>query len=358
MHQTAEVYFRALPDNASPQAMAAAAGAVFAAAGGLDRIADRDLVAVKLHVGEKGNDTFVGPEVFRALADLILKKGGQPFMTETSTLYRGERENAVKHALHAHRHGFTIEATGMPFLSADGLAGTTETEVPIPGILNTSVKIAREILMADALVAVAHMTGHLGSGYGGVIKTLGMGLASRMGKMRQHSSIHPQVDTAACTACLKCIQWCPEGAITEQAGHAFIDAEKCIGCGECVAVCRFEAVRYNWGAESDTMEMQMAEHALGVVQNKAGKCIYINAAVNMTKDCDCMGFRQTKIIPDLGFFASLDPVAVDQACQDQIRQQHGKDLGQLAYPQLSGDVQLKHGEKIGLGTRTYALRTL
>jgi len=351
----ADVYFIALPDGAEAGLMAEAAGRVFDACGGAQRVADQDLVAVKLHVGEKNNTTFVPPVVFKILGDKIKRQGGQPFMTETSTLYRGERENAVKHALHAHRHGFTIEATGMPFLSADGLAGNTETEVKIPGELNASVKIAREILMADALVAVAHMTGHLGSGFGGIIKTLGMGLASRMGKLRQHSAMHPEVAGDSCTLCRKCLQWCPEGAVSERSGRAFIDRDKCIGCGECVAVCRFGAVQFDWGMESATMEQHMAEHALGVVQGKAGKCVFINAAVNMTKDCDCMGYRQAKLIPDLGFFASTDPVAVDQACLDQVRRVHGQDLAELAYPGLDAQVQLAHGEKIGLGTRKYKL---
>lgn len=355
MPGTAEVVFCPLEDGASPDQMAKAAVKVFDACGGPACVSARDLVAVKLHVGEKHNTTFVPPAVFRALGERIAARQGQPFMTETSTLYRGERENAVKHALHAHRHGFTIEATGMPFLPADGLAGNTESEVKIQGILNSSVKIAREILVADALVAVAHMTGHLGSGFGGVIKTLGMGLASRMGKLRQHSAMRPEVDPEACTACLKCVQWCPAGAVSERAGRAFIDRAQCIGCGECVAVCRFEAVRYDWGAESAEMERQMAEHALGAIANKRGKCVFLNAAVNMTRDCDCMGYRQEKLVPDLGFFASRDPVAVDQACMDRVREIHGKDLASMAYPSLDGSVQLEHGERVGLGSRTYKL---
>jgi len=355
MNRPAEVFFIPVEDGVAPEIWTVAAAKLFDACGGAQRIAAEDLVAVKLHVGEEKNNTFVPPAVFRTLGDRIRALGGQPFLTETSTLYRGQRENAVKHALHAHRHGFTIEATGMPFLPADGLAGNTETEIRIEGELNIAVRIAREILVSDALVAVAHMTGHLGSGFGGVLKTLGMGLASRMGKLRQHSAMHPTVDPEACTNCHKCIQWCPEGAITERAGRAFIDREKCVGCGECVAVCRFDAVQYDWGMESAVMERHIAEHALGVILNKREKCLFFNAAVNMTKDCDCMGYRQDKLIPDLGWFASVDPVAVDQACQDQIRRLHGRDLAELSYPALDGQVQLEHGEKIGLGSREYRL---
>jgi len=358
MTEPSPVYFAPLPDRAGPEALGRAAARVFEACCAPGVIAKRDFVALKLHVGERGNDTFVPPGVFRVLGEKIRSRGGRPFLTETSTLYRGERQNAVQHILHAHRHGFSIEATGLPFIPADGLAGNTEMEVAIPGELNTAVKIAREVLVADALVAVAHMTGHLASGFGGVIKTLGMGLASRMGKMRQHSSAQPRVDPAACTFCRKCLQWCPVEAVVEKSGKAFIRQEKCIGCGECVAVCRFDAVRYNWGMETDTLEKHMAEHALGVVQNKRGKCVFLDVAVNLTKDCDCMDFRQQPVLPDVGVLASQDPVAVDQACLDLVRRRHGRDLDEVSYPGVSRRVQISHGEAIGLGQRRYALQTL
>jgi uncharacterized Fe-S center protein len=352
----ADVFYQALEDGAAPETMADSVGKVFDAAGGSTRISAGDFVAVKCHVGELHNHTYVPPAVYRVLGEKLKALQGQPFLTETSTLYRGERENAIKHFIHAQRHGFTFEATGLPFISADGLAGNTETEVAIPGELNQRVKIAREILMADALVSVAHATGHLGSGFGATLKTLGMGLASRMGKLRQHSSMHPEIRTAKCTFCKKCLTWCPEDAIVEKKGKAFIQKEKCIGCGECAAVCRFDAVTYNWGMESGLMEKHMAEHALGAIQHMRDKCLFIDVAMNMTKDCDCMGYQQSKFIPDLGVLASTDPVAVDQACMDLIRRQHGRDLAELSYPGLDGQIQLEHGEKIGLGSRTYRLR--
>jgi uncharacterized Fe-S center protein len=355
---SADVFFWPLADKATPEALAEAVARTYTAAGGPAKISPEDFTAIKCHVGELNNDTHVPPVVYRALGEIIKARGGQPFLTETSTLYRGERSNAIKHFIHAQRHGFTFEATGLPFISADGLSGNTETEVLIPGELNPSVKIAREILMADALVSVAHVTGHLGSGFGATIKTIGMGLASRMGKMRQHSSMHPKIKTEACTFCGKCIQWCPEDVIEERDGKAWIRGEKCIGCGECVAVCRFDAVAYNWGMEGVTMEKHMAEHTLGVIQHLRGKCLFINVAWGMTKDCDCMGYKQEKLIPDLGILASDDPVAVDQATLDLVKKKHGQSLDQLAYPGLDGEAQLVHGEKIGLGSRTYQLRTV
>jgi uncharacterized Fe-S center protein len=357
-YMPSSVFFQPLKNGAAAETVAAAALKVYEACGGPGKIAHEDFVAVKIHVGEKGNNTHMPPAVCRVLGEKIRARGGQPFMIETSTLYKGERENAIKHFILAQKHGFTFEATGLPFLPADGLSGNTETEVAIPGKLNRTVKIAREILVSDALVSVAHVTGHLGAGFGATIKTLGMGLASRMGKMRQHSSMHPRIKTRACTFCKKCIAWCPEDAIIERNGKAFIVKEKCIGCGECVAVCRFEAVEYDWGMESSDLERHMAEHALGAIQHMREKCVHINIALNMTKDCDCMGYRQTKLIPDLGVMASTDPVAVDQAAMDMVRKEHGKDLAGLAFPRIDGRIQLSHGESIGLGSRRYELHEI
>jgi uncharacterized Fe-S center protein len=352
------VYFQPLKDGSSSESAAKAVEKVYTACGGPEKISPEDFVAVKVHVGEKGNSTHMHPSVCRVLGDAIKARGGLPFMIETSTLYKGERQNAVKHFIQAQQHGFTFEATGMPFLCADGLTGNSETEVAIPGKLNKTVKIARDILVSDALVSVAHVTGHLGAGFGATLKTLGMGLASRMGKMRQHSSMHPRIDAKACTFCRKCIAWCPEDAIIEKNGKAFILKEKCIGCGECVAVCRFEAVEYNWSQSGADLEMQVAEHALGAVQHMREKCVFINLATNMTRDCDCMGIKQEKIVADLGVLASTDPVAVDQACMDMILEAHGKDLAGLAFPHIDGGIQLKHGEEIGLGSTRYELRRL
>jgi uncharacterized Fe-S center protein len=170
--------------------------------------------------------------------------------------------------------------------------------------------------------------------------------------------MHPEIRKDVCAFCGKCIQWCPEDVIVEQDGKAFILKESCIGCGECVAVCRFDAVKYNWGMESAQMERHIAEHALGAIQHMRSKCLFVNVAMNMTRDCDCMGYKQTKLIPDMGVFVSADPVAVDQACMDEIRKVHGHDLAQLSYPELDGQVQLEHGEKIGLGSRTYQLQEI
>lgn len=355
---SATVYFSPLKDGCTPAQQAAAVAKIFDAAGAGRCIDPGDFVAVKVHVGEKKNTTHLEPAVAKAVVNKIKKCKGLPFLTETSTLYKGERENAVKHLIHAHKHGFGFQQVGAPFIMADGLAGNSEIDVPIHGELNDSVKIAREIRIADALMVISHPTGHMATALGACIKNLGMGLSSRMGKLRQHSSMKPRVLQKKCRMCGKCIQWCPGSVISEQSGTAYIDEEKCIGCGECLAVCRFDAVEYNWGQDSVFIQKQIAEHALGVIAGKEEKCFYINVLVDMTKDCDCMSKKQEKVIPDVGVLGSFDPVAVDKATLDLTVQEEGGNLAELSYKRLNSAVQLEHAAKIGLGSMEYELKNV
>jgi uncharacterized Fe-S center protein len=352
---SAKVYFIPFSDGLPPADQARAMGKIYAAAGADGVVAAKDFVAIKLHVGEKKNTTHVKPEIIKELVERVKEKGGVPFLTETSTLYKGERENAVKHLMHAHRHGFGIDNVGAPFIMADGLTGNTEYEVAIDGELHKSVKVAREVMSADALLVVSHPTGHVAAGFGACIKNLGMGLASRMGKLRQHSAMLPEIITDKCQYCQKCLKWCPREAIITREGKAYIMTDKCIGCGECLAMCRFDAVKYDWGAESGFMQRSMAEHALGAVAAKKGKSFFFNVLVDMTKDCDCYNVNQTKFIPDIGILASTDPVAVDKATLDLTAKAHGHTLAEMAYAKLNATIQIEHAAKIGLGSLEYDL---
>ncbi len=351
----AKVYFVELPNDSDERERLAALQKLLNESG-LLRIFDKsDRVGIKLHVGERNNDTHVSPSLVKEVVGKLKERGCVPFLTETSTLYRGNRSNAIDHLIEAFSHGFTYENIGAPFIMADGLTGNTEIEVPIPGILYKSVNIAREITLAEGLVAINHPTGHVEAGLGACLKNLGMGLSSRIGKMRQHSSIKPYIDEDKCTFCKRCMKWCPVDTIIERNGKAFIIEERCIGCGECLAVCTFDAVKYNWGVQSEELQKRIAEHALGVITDKREKSLFLNFMTDMTKDCDCLGSRQKRIIPDAGILASRDPVAIDQATLDITREKFGKDLGRKSWPSLSPEKQLEHGERIGLGTRKYRL---
>lgn len=318
-------------------------------------IGENDLVAVKMHFGEKGNDTHISPELVRPVVEKVKLRKGLPFLTDTCVLYRGGRHNAVDHLRVAHKHGFTVENVGAPVVISDGLAGNAERDVDISGKIYKSVSVASGALDANTMLVLTHVTGHMNTGIGGAIKNIGMGLASRKGKLRQHSVMKPAISKKACTGCGVCIEWCPEDAISMEGDVARIDSKACIGCGECLTVCRFDAVKYDWKMKGFDLQQRMTEHALGVVMGKKGKVGYMNVLISVTKDCDCFGVQQKPIIPDIGILAGTDPVAIDAASLDVIETHAGRSLTDMTYPHIDPWVQIRHGEEIGLGSAQYEL---
>ncbi len=315
-----------------------------------------DYTAVKVHVGEHGNQTYIKAPCLKGLIEELKKSKTRPFLTDTSTLYTGRRHNAIDHTILAAEHGFDVQGLGIPFIAPDGIYGTNETAVRIDGELDKEVFIATDIVRAQSLLAIAHVTGHLATCFAATLKTLGMGCASRKGKMRQHSSIKPSIKTSKCTGCGECYRHCPEGAISLEDMKAHIDKDKCIGCAECVAVCRFDAVKYDWGKENEILERSVAEHAKGALAGKEGRAAFINFSLSITGDCDCMDAPDKNIADDIGILGSTDAVAIDQAAMDLIEASMGKKMQKLSrYPNLNGRVQIEHAEKIGLGSRNYEL---
>lgn len=323
----------------------------------LSFIAPRDMVAVKTHFGEEGTKGYVRPHYFRELSRLIGEKKGLGFLTETSTLYRGKRTNAVEHLMHAYSQGFTPEAAGMPIIMADGLVGDDEIQADIPGKLYKKVGVASLIMKAQALIMVSHFTGHILAGFGATLKNMGMGCASRKGKLIQHSTAKPSVKKKNCTACQECMKWCPADAIAIIDGAARINSAKCIGCGECLAVCRFDAINYNWSETYENLQQKVAEHALAIHESKKGKMLCINFLTRISKDCDCMAHTFQQIIPDIGVLVAFDPVAIDAAAIDLAEQRAGKTLNLIAFD-IPCRVQLEHAEALKMGSRKYNLTTV
>ena len=130
------VFLARVEDGCGVAEQAEATGKVLAATGFATLLRKLDMVAVKVHVGEKNNTTHIKPELATVAVQLSTAAGAQPFITDTATLYKGERENAIKHTIHAYRHGFHFRRTGAPFIPVDGLSGSDEVEVTINGELS------------------------------------------------------------------------------------------------------------------------------------------------------------------------------------------------------------------------------
>lgn len=355
---TATVYFAPVTPEESIPAIREKVHALWERAAPQDLVGDRDLVALKVHFGEKGNQNFIRPPLLMPLVERVRKARGRPFWTDTNTLYTGPRANAVDHIRLAHDHGFSIEETGCPVIIADGPTGREEVEVEVGGRHSRKVGVAAGVSTCDALVVASHATGHLVAGFGATLKNLGMGLSSRKGKLYQHSVVKPWVDEAQCRGDWACMKWCPVDAIehtTSEDGRpvARIVKSTCIGCGECLSACRPGAIRFAWKMASPGLQERMAEQAMGVVSLLGKRMVCFCYLLDVSRNCDCLPSKpEDMMLPALGVAAATDPVALDQACLDLIEQRLGGPLSEHAHD-VDPTAQIAYAEELGMGTRQY-----
>ena len=329
-------------------------------------------VAIKMHFGELGNMAFLRPQYAKVIADLVKEQGGIPFLTDCNTLYPGSRKHALEHLDCANLNGFNTVTTGCQIIIGDGLRGTDETEVPVKnGEYVKSAKIGRAIMDADIVISLAHFKGHEMTGFGGALKNLGMGCGSRAGKMEQHSSGKVVVNEELCRGCRRCAKECGSGAITYENNKAHIDKNICKGCGRCIGACAFDAISNEQWDAGDLLDKKMAEYAQAVCQDRP--TFHVNMAMDISPNCDCHGDNDTAILPNIGMFASFDPVAVDQAAVDMCLAAEPMPNSQLSdnlakegwkhhhdnfldsNPNVHYKETLEHAEKIGMGSREYEL---
>jgi uncharacterized Fe-S center protein len=329
----------------------------------------RPLVAVKLHFGEKGNTSFIRPLYVRQVVDRLWDYGGRPFLTDANTVYVGTRAEAVSHLTTAIENGFAYAVVRAPLVIADGLTGKAEVEVEINREQFQTVYLAEAILEADSLVVLSHFKLHELSGFGGALKNLGMGCASRKGKLSQHSNISPKVMEKKCTGCGDCVAHCAQEAIgiNPETEKAVIDPTKCVGCAECLLVCPYGNIQIQWNESIPVFLQKMMEYASGVMKFHQKGAVFVNFITQVSPACDCYGHNDLPIVGDLGILASKDPVALDQACADLVIGSPGlagsslKDLSPGSdkfkdiYPQVDWPLQLEYAEQLGLGAREYDL---
>ena len=343
------------------------------AAGIKDIDMDGRFVAIKMHFGEPGNLAFLRPNYAKVVADVVKSLGGVPFLTDCNTLYPGRRKNALEHLDAAYENGFSPLSTGCQVIIGDGLRGNDDVEVPVEGAeYIQTAKIGKAIMEADVIISLSHFKGHEQTGFGGAIQNLGMGCGSRRGKMEQHAQGKPMVAPRRCVGCRRCATQCAHGAITfGEDRKASIDWDKCVGCGRCIAVCNTDAIRPGNDAAMEELGCRMAEYAKAVVDGRPQ--FHISLVIDVSPYCDCHGENDLPIVPDVGMFASFDPVALDQACADACGKQSpipGSHLDEQMHregfcdkhdhfinsmPNTDWRVCLDHCEKIGIGTRSYEL---
>lgn len=325
--------------------------------------------AIKMHFGELGNLAFLRPNWAKCVADEVKSLGGKPFLTDCNTLYVGSRKNGLDHLDAAYQNGFSPLSTGCHVIIADGIKGNDEVEVPVDGNYVKNAKIGRAIMDADVFISLAHFKGHEATGFGGALKNVGMGCGSRAGKMEQHSQGKPTVIQENCIGCGMCAKICAHQAPVIKDRKCTIDHNKCVGCGRCIAICPKDAVNADYGNGSEALNCRMMEYAKAVVQNRPA--FYINIAIDISPNCDCHAENDLAIVPNVGLFASFDPVALDQACADAVNrmpivpgsaldhaEHHHHDHIMDNHPDTNYKQGLEYAESIGLGSRDYELITV
>ncbi len=330
---------------------------------------EKKYVAIKIHFGEPGNLAYIRPNYAKTVVDVVKELGGKPFLTDCNTLYVGGRKNALDHIDSAYLNGFSPFSTGCHIIIGDGLKGTDEALVAVDGEYIKEAKIGRAVMDADIFISLNHFKGHEMASFGGALKNIGMGCGSRAGKMEMHSAGKPLVKERKCVGCGMCQKICAHSAITITDKKASIDHNKCVGCGRCIGICPHDAIYAKNDEACDIMNKKMAEYSLAVLKDRPH--FHISLVMDVSPYCDCHAENDVAIVPDVGMFASFDPVALDVACADAVNKQpvcagsileehlnaHACDGDHfhMVSPDTDWRSCVEHAEKLGIGHQAYEL---
>lgn len=253
-------------------------------------------IAIKVHSGEKGNQNFLKPKFYKEIVDYL-----DGTIVECNTAYEGERNTTEKHMKLLESHGWK------DLFNIDLLDFKEDIELPVRNNKHLEKNcVGKNIEKYDSLLVISHFKGHPMGGYGGALKNMSIGLASSYGKANIH------------------------------------------GAGEPKNI---------WTANHDSFLESMAEAALSIMDYKKDKIAFINVMCNMSVDCDCCAKAEDPCMKDIGILASLDPVALDQACIDLVY--NSKDLGKEhlieRIESRNGIHTINTAEKLGVGTKKYKL---
>ena len=254
-------------------------------------------VAVKLHSGEQGNQNFLGPDFWRPMIEAV-----HGTVVECNTAYEGERNTTEKHRRTMIKHGWSTNFD-VDILDAEG----PDLELAVPNGRSIQKNfVGKDIANYDSMLVLSHFKGHPMGGFGGALKQLSIGCASSYGKAYIH------------------------------------------GAGEPEKI---------WTADHDSFLDAMADAALSVAEYFKDKTVFINVMKNMSVDCDCCAVAEDPCMADIGILASLDPIAIDQACLDLVyaSDDPGRDHLVERIESLNGVRTVESAAALGFGTREYEL---
>jgi len=338
-----------------------------------EHFAQGDWVAVKTHFGSPGAHRVVRPFFLRVVVEALKAVGAKPFVTDTV------RIPGLQYLEVANAQGINHLSVGAPVVLADGLWGRDNVLVRAGELLG-EVAVASAIHDAQGMVVVSHVKGHINAGYAGAIKNLAMGAVSaehrscgwRCGRGGMHSIGEGKLywDQERCQLCYQCEEVCPLECISFQEGGKlfYYNDERCWRCGRCKRVCPQGAIQHQEASEEDFLRA-LAEAAQAVLSTfEPGKVLYLNFLTEIQPECDCMPGADVPVLQDLGVLGSADPVAVEAASMELLRQarplpdsaaeEHGAGPGDDVLLRLHEKpywVQLQEAERLGLGSSRYEL---
>lgn len=294
-----------------------------------------DKVGIKIHMGEWGNALNLRPHWVSAVADEVKRLGGHPYIAETNVTTFGldlGRATTKDHLKTVAVHGFTEETMGCPIVICDGEYGMDDVEVPVEnGVYMKYAHIGKKFLEFDKIIVVTHFKGHPMGVFGGAMKNVGIGMASARGKYAVHNMTHPDFGMktweinqevvksysampAGTSPADMAVESCPAEAFSYEDGILTRDKSKCHQCGFCMAYLFYGL--FQMPAELvPSWPAGIVDAATGFI-NAVGKenMIFLNYAMDITPQCDCGQCHDRTLVPNLGVFASKDPVALDMAC--------------------------------------------
>lgn len=297
-------------------------------------------VPVKLHMGEPGNRYYISPSVVKLVVESLEEIGAEPFLFETTVNYLGARSTREGYRQVAFRHGFGEDEMGCKVVIGEEGVKVVEG--------GHSFEVAKEIYESTHLIVISHVKGHVEAGFGGAIKNLSMGGVTKWTKRIIHQMGIPKLSVEECDLCGSCAEACPYQAITVDEEWRY-DRASCWGCSKCIATCP------NGALSPEVMDFHKALALSAKACIRGKRVLYINAVVNITRNCDCEADPGPIICPDIGYLASNELTAIDRASLELIDK-----VKPRLFKEVNGidpTKQVRYLEEIGFPS-SYQLRKL